>query len=183
MDLSCILVDLLRMLGRSIFFRSSSTEFKTTLNWRDSNQHAILMMAVLFHVWVHKNMLSLWRLFGPLLIKYWDLLSHLKNKQQFFNISQHQWINIQNIKIDFITTVLKTWKKNLVANTPLVREINGISRSQHAYTNMPRWRQDKKRKSYSIRTRQYGAIAIGRWFTSIRFDQSKKYLWQKHATS
>lgn len=79
-------------------------------------------------------MLSLWRLFGPLLIKYW--ISYLiKNKQQFFNISQHQWINIQNIKIDFITTFWKR-EKNLVANTPLVREINGISRSQHAYTNM-----------------------------------------------
>lgn len=68
----------------------------------------------------------------------------------------------QNIKLISLQH-FESEKKNLVANTPLVREINGISRSQHAYTQMyARWRQDKKRKSYSIRTRQYGAIAIGR---------------------
>lgn len=41
-----------------------------------------------------------------------------------------------NIKLISLQHFWKREKKNLVANTPLVREINGISRSQHAYTNM-----------------------------------------------
>lgn len=121
--------------GAFNFFRSSSTEFKTTLNWRDSNIHAILM-AVFFFL-----CLSSWKYVGTLKA-FWstfnqvdDLLSHRKQTTifQYIPTSMNQY---HNIKLIFITTFWKREKKNLVANTPLVREINGISRSQHAYTNM-----------------------------------------------
>lgn len=85
--------------------------------------------------------LSSWKYFGTLKA-FWstfnqvdDLLSHRKQTTifQYIPTSMNQY---HNIKLIFITTFWKREKKNLVANTPLVREINGISRSQHAYTNM-----------------------------------------------